>query len=383
MICEFFSRTLLTILSLRQEKTHEEEILLITQQLPELGMFVEIMGCPTTCQHCWAAGRPYQAMPLEDISWVLHEVRRYCEAHDLTVGGYPMHEFAAHPQAAQVMRLFHDLWNVVEEPVPTTGVPLAPRDDWRELLSTLRSLGTSTLWFAFHGADSVHDRAVLRKGAYRESLHAIELTRLAEMRAGCNLFVTKENTHQFDQLVADLQHAGIQEIIPCLYGFLPNARGRHSELLRPEWQDVRPLVEKLNSIPETVLWRHFWYELPDKHTESWYVRRALEGTWPDEPSSRGISLVCRPNLDVYRGVAGQYTRRYGNLRRDGTDHVLNRAVADGASTDDEIWFPREQLLPVRELAERFGQPHSRRIHAHSVSMRYWWLECARRAGPAS
>lgn len=123
-----------------------------------------------------------------------------------------MHEVAAHPQAAQVMKLFHDLWGVVEEPVPTTGVPLTTRDDWRELLETLRSLGTSTLWFAFHGADEIHDRAVVRKGAYRESLHAVELAREAGMKTGCNLFLTKENISQFDQIIADLQRVGIQRI---------------------------------------------------------------------------------------------------------------------------------------------------------------------------
>src|SRR5258706_14108112 len=102
-------------------------------------------------------------MSLEDISWILHEVRSFGNNHNLTVDGYTMHEFVAHPQAAQVMKLFHDLWGVVEEPIPTTGVPLATRDDWRELLDTLRSLGTSTLWFAFHGADEIHNRAVLRE----------------------------------------------------------------------------------------------------------------------------------------------------------------------------------------------------------------------------
>ncbi len=53
-------------------------MLLMTQELPDLHMDVEVMGCPTTCQHCWAVGRPYPAMPLEEISWVLHEVRRFC-----------------------------------------------------------------------------------------------------------------------------------------------------------------------------------------------------------------------------------------------------------------------------------------------------------------
>src|SRR5262249_15065945 len=273
--------------------------------------------------------------------------------HGLTVDGYPMHEVAAHPQAAQIMRLFRDLWNVVENPVPTTGVPLATRDDWREFLETLLSIGTRTLWFAFHGADEVHDRAVLREGAYRESLRAIELTRQTEMRAGCNLFVTRENVRQFDRLVVDLQQSGVQEIIPCLYGFLPNARGRRSELLRPEWQDVQALVEKLEAIPETAFWRRFWYELPQRHTESWYVQQALAGTWPDEEKfPLRYSLVCRPNLDVYRGFAGQYIKRYGNLRRDGVDRVLELALTDGPSSDDELWFPGEQLLPVQELAAR-------------------------------
>jgi len=174
--------------------------------------------------------------------------------------------------------------------------------------------------------------------------------------------------------------AGIQEIIPGLYGFTPNARGRHSEPLRPEWQDVEPLVEKLDAIPETAFWRRFWYELPDRHTESWYVRQALEGTWPDEPAYRLISLVCCPNLDIYRGFAGQYTRRYGNLRRDGVDDVLNRALADGACSHEELWFTREQLLPVQEVAARFGDQKSQRIH-DADSVRHWWLDCARRAGP--
>jgi len=343
---------------------------MIEQLLPDLHMHVEVMGCPTICQHCWAVGRPYPAMLLEEISWVLREVRRFGD-------GYPMHEFAAHPQAAQVMKLFHDLWGVVEEPIPTTGVPLATRDDWRELLETLRSLGTSTLWFAFHGADEIHDRAVLRKGAYRESLHAVELARQVGMRTGCNLFLTTENVHQLDQMVAELQHAGVQEIAPELYGFLPNVRGRHSEPLRPEWQDTEPLVEKLDLIPETALWPGFWHELPDKHTESWYVRQALAGTWPEKPTHRLIHLVCRPNLDIYCGVAGQYTRRYGNLRKDGTDHVLSRALEDGASSEDELWFKPKQFLPIQELATRFGNPHSQRIHIHGASMRRWWMECAR------
>jgi len=352
---------------------------MIQQLLPDVHMHVEVIGCPTVCQHCWAVGRPYPAMPLEAIDWVLQEVRRFGDAHNLKVDGYPMHEVAAHPQAAQVMKLFHDLWGVVEEPVPTTGVPLTTRDDWREFLETLHSLGTSTLWFAFHGADEIHDRAVLREGAYRESLHAIELARQVGMETGCNLFLTKDNIKQFDQVVTDLQSTGIQQIVPEIYSFLPNVRGRYSEPLRPEWKDVEPLVKKFDLIPETAIWRGFWHELPNKHTESWYVRQASEGTWPEEPAYRLIHLVCRPNLDIYRGVAGQYTKLYGNLRRDDADRVLSRALEDGDSSEDELWFTPKEFLPIQELATRFGIPQGQCIHMHAASMRRWWMECARRA----
>jgi hypothetical protein len=348
-----------------------------------LHMTVEVMGCPTVCQHCWAMGRGYQAMPLSDISWVLHEVRRFCEAHGFAYGGFPMHEVDAHPQVVQVLHLFTEIWHDDFQPFTTTGVPLATRPDWREILETLRELNAPTLWFAFHGTDEIHDRAVMRQGAYHESLRAVEFTREVEgMKSGCNLFLTTENIHQFDQLVADLQHAGMQEIIPCIYSFTPNARGRHTEPLRPEWRDVEPLIEKLDAIPQACLWRHI---LPGMHTESWYVQQALAGTWPDdmeryEQAYRNlVSLVCRPNLDVCRGFAGQYTTRYGNLRRDGVDEVLSRAMADGQSSYDEIWFAGEQVLPIQELAMRFGDVQSQRIHDNAFSIRDWWIDCCRRA----
>jgi MoaA/NifB/PqqE/SkfB family radical SAM enzyme len=231
---------------------------------------------------------------------------------------------------------------------------------------------------------------VVRQGAYRESLRAVQLTCEVGMQSGCNLFLTKENIGQFDQLIADLQHAGMQEIIPEVYSFTPNARGRHSEPLRPEWRDVEPLVEKLDAIPETCLWRQFWHELPQMHTESWYVDQALAGTWPDEDMKRYedayrnmVSLVCRPNLDVYRGFAGQYTSYYGNLRRDSVNEVLSCAMADGVPSYEEIWFPGERVPPIQELAARFGDAHSQRIHGNSFSIRDWWMDCNRRAPRAA
>lgn len=92
-----------------------------------------------------------------------------------------------------------------------------------------------------------------------------------------------------------------------------------------------------------------------------------------------VSLVCRPNLDVCYGFAGQYTKCYGNLRRDGVDAVLSRAMAAGSFSYDDVWFGDMQVPPIEELATRFGDARSQRIHPDSFSIRDWWIDSERRA----
>ena len=158
---------------------------------------VEVVGCPTVCWHCWAQGVPYPAMPVADVAWVLEQTHRFCDNHGLGLGSYPMQELAAHPQAAELLGLFADHVGAAEfEPLSTTGVPLAVRQDWQELLAAAAALGTTTVWVAFHGLGVEHDRQVTRPGAFAETCLAIQRVHAAGLRAGANVFVTMANAGQ-------------------------------------------------------------------------------------------------------------------------------------------------------------------------------------------
>jgi hypothetical protein len=86
-----------------------------------LSLLIEVVGCPTVCRHCWAQGTPYQAMPVDDVAWVLEQAHRFCDEHGLGFGAYSMHEVAAHPQAVELLRLFADHAGAAEfEPLATT-----------------------------------------------------------------------------------------------------------------------------------------------------------------------------------------------------------------------------------------------------------------------
>ena len=170
--------------------------------MPSFDLIIEVAGCPTVCRHCWVLGTPYAPLPLGDVQWVLESVYAWCDGNGIRFGAFPMHEVAAHPEAAGLIRLFaqHDWMESPFQPLTTTGVPLAPRDDWREVLAAAAETGTTVAWVAFHGFGPEHDRMVGRRGAFGETCLGIERVHAAGQAVGCNVFVTNANADQVPEL---------------------------------------------------------------------------------------------------------------------------------------------------------------------------------------
>ena len=180
--------------------------------MPEqLHFIMEVAGCPTICMHCWAQGARYKTVPIEDIISSVTDISGFCEKAGLAFYPYPMHEVLAHPDAGQILSSFKPY--VQFNPLATTGVPLAMRQDWKDLLKQIQSLGTvNTFVVHFHGIGETHDETMNRIGAYEETCLAVE--RIRSMGFGCiaNVFVTKKNVHQTPQLIDKLTQLGISEM---------------------------------------------------------------------------------------------------------------------------------------------------------------------------
>jgi hypothetical protein len=348
---------------------------------------VEVAGCPTICQHCWAQGVSYPPMSLADVEFVLEQASVACAAAGRSFTAYPMHEVAAHPEAPAVLRLFapypgDPVFGEVGplfQPLSTTGVPLALRDDWEDVLATCRELGTTVVWPALHGWGHTHDQMVHRAGAYQETLLGIDRIRAVGMEVGCNVFLTRENVEEFDALTTDLLAHGVAQFAIEVASYLPTAHSRRYEALRPTLAELLPLVERVQALPGPFFHCEEWLNLAD-YTEAAHVRRALEGAWPPpDPVRDELSLVCRPNLDLFWGAPGRYRRRFGNLRRDDAQTALRTALADNGGSEDEVWFDLDPIPEIRELAKRYGNPAGERIHLCAASLRNRWLDLAQLA----
>jgi hypothetical protein len=361
--------------------------ILVHTMVVTLSVQVEVAGCPTVCQHCWAQGLGYQAMRVGEVAWVLEQVHRFCDQHALGLDAYPMHEVTAHPQAAEVLRLFADHVGAAEfEPLSTTGVPLAVRQDWQAVLAAAAKLGTTTVWVAFHGIGVEHDRRVNRPGAYAETCLAIHRIHATGLRAGCNVFLTTANAPQAEPLLEVLRRLEVEEMAWEPATFYPTPRGRQNERHRPRASDLLPVADRIRQL--SSFHAEAWAD-PDAYTEAAWVARALASQWPPqltevEPRHRDqrLPLVCRPGLNVHTGTAGVYRERHGNLRTDGCQAVLSRALDQGGRAIDAIWFGRGPLPEVGGLAAQYGDPTGQRVHFTETSIRYLWLDRARRAGSA-
>ena len=350
-----------------------------------LYLCVEVAGCPTVCRHCWAQGVGYGVMPLADIEWVLQEAHRFCDGAGLAFDAYPMHEMAAHPDAARLFALFNThsaaaCGGTMFEPLTTTGVPLAVREDWRDVLRAAADTGTVNIWVAFHGVGEVHDRQVNRSGAYAETCLAVERARSAGLSVGGNVFLTTASLARLDELTAAVRRLPINAAL--WFGtasFLPTPRSRRNEQLRPALPDLLPHATRIAEMTAPVN-RRWWASL-EAQTEAAYVRQALAGDWsaaPERPAGE-LALVCRPDLGVYSGLAGLYRTRHGNLRADGVATVLDYALAHGLRADDALWFAGLDPLPgPAELAARYGDATGLGVHPGPESVRYLWLDRAQR-----
>ncbi|MBV9382006.1 MAG: hypothetical protein JO242_15230 [Streptosporangiaceae bacterium] len=345
---------------------------------------MEVAGCPTVCRHCWAQGTGYGMMPLADVEWVLDGAHRFCDGRGLGFDAYPMHELAAHPDAARLFGLFNShsasaagaagqgCAGTMFEPWPTTGVPLAVRGDWRGVLDAAAATGTVNLWVAFHGTGEVHDRQVNRRGAFAETCLAIKRAHAMGLSAGCNIFLTTESLPQLGELTATVR--GLVDAGKSFEtaGYLPTPRSRRNERLRPTLPQLQPVSGR---IADMTAFPDRWAGL-ETRTEAAYVRQALAGDWPDipDPAPGELALICRPNLDVHSGLAGLYRTRHGNLRTDGIATVLGRALARGREPDDVLWFGARPHPGPAELAACYGDATGLGVHPGPQSARYLWLD---------
>jgi hypothetical protein len=257
-------------------------------------VIVEVSGCLTTCMHCWALGRHYRTMPIEDAAFVLTELASFCGQRGLDYATYPMHEVTAHPAAPDMIRLFAPHLGEAYDPILTPGTPLATRPDWAQVMTAAQGVRRAR---AMGRLPRLRRRArpqLNRPGAFEETCMAVRRAQDCGLGTGANVFLTKPALADLDRLLGTLVDLRLRMFYIAVAGFTPTARGRRYEALRPDLADLLPVAQRV--LDESCLLREQWGSL-ESHTEAAWVRqlaRSRDRLLHQRVPSAGLSAEPRP-----------------------------------------------------------------------------------------
>ena len=113
---------------------------------------VNSSGCLTHCMHCWAQGKSFDYMPLSDVEEILVKAKEYfADKSEYKLWPFAMFEELAHPDTIEQIKLFRKYGQEPEE-MATSGIALAVREDWRDILKSLKELEVRS--WCFHSTGS-------------------------------------------------------------------------------------------------------------------------------------------------------------------------------------------------------------------------------------
>lgn len=351
-----------------------------------LALYFNIAGCETNCAHCWAMGGHYDCMPYEDVVSIVEQVSDFCSEKEMKFELVPFHDVLAHPDAVKLLPVLDkyiakDGFSSFTSVFVSTGVALGLREDWKDILTVLKELGGDAFWLAFHGLGDVHDKAVGRKGAFEASVNAVKRLRSMGFKVGGNVFITKENVRQVEQMMNLFKEIDmIEKLWWGIADYSPHTRLRKYEEIRPELKDILEVKDAIASVTGFGV-DNYWTN-PEEYTEAAYVKKALKN--PEEFTKYNVSdknefvLVCTHNFDIYLGKGSMYEKFVGNLKRDGVQEVLNRALnIELSSSNLSLYFNTNELPSPQELAQTVGNPEGQKLYFSECPEMYRrWLDLA-------
>jgi hypothetical protein len=320
----------------------------------------------------------------------LAESRQDLEAAGHTISISWMNEPLLHPafveMAAFKNQVFPDAADVLDSDWPTTGIPIASRPDWQDILEAVRSLGVDTVFFTVSGPEALHDRLVNRVGAFRQMASAIDRTKQSGFTCGLRILVSRPMLRSFDAtldavhvLEADITDARVSEYAP-----VPRIRAFESE--RPTLEEIEPHHSELIALSQHSE-RTFW-ESVEQYTEC-HIREQVLRNRDRYPSFAELEraypvwlfLGVFPGLQVYRGLYGAYTDCIGSLVDDSAQQLAQTIASTSPNYEFAAFYDLTCLPTPQYVAEHYADPASTALCRSDAGALQKWLDHAVASDP--
>jgi hypothetical protein len=288
-----------------------------------------------------------------------------------TLAFWPAPDPFNHPDPPAAWTLLYQAQVLGEQPgdaasrlKPTDGRRLGTDPDWRSLLERFKAAGLHHVWFTFVGLEQTHDDLCGRPDAFAAVVAAMERCAAVGLETGANVIASTRNAHELADLSRLVRRLGGERYVPT-----------YAEWWAPAgeaYEAIRPTPEHLAGLPPADLdanwgYKEFWAD-PGAHTEAALTRAALarpQALPSVRREERALGLIVDASLDVHAGEWWGHMRRgVANLRADSPEEVYRKLA--------ELELPPAPPADA-ELARRYGDLDSKKVHTRPGSVRRKWL----------
>jgi hypothetical protein len=235
------------------------------------------------------------------------------------------------------------------------------------VLEALQHAGLRHVWFTLLGLEHTHDDLCGRSGAFAAIVAGLERCAAVGLETGVNIVVSVRNVKEIGEIAERVRALGAERFVPTyVAGWSP---------LRGLYESIRPEPADLHGLPPAGLdvnWGYasFWAD-PESHTEAALTRAAMVGPQRDSNGERRegtdgeLPLFVDAKLDVFVGsLVAPPVVKLANLWNEQPEEIYAKLIA-------LEWPPTP--LGDAELASRYGDSASRKVHMSCTSLRRKWI----------
>ena len=353
---------------------------------------IRISGCATRCWHCYVNGGPGPIMPLEEyrrcldaLIPIFDRLEKYSfKRIDLWLDYEPL----LHPDICEILTITKENFGTHFDTFnfPTTGIPIATRSDWEEILDTLRMIGTNEIEFTLHGPEHIQNKATNHPRAFELHLLAVRRAQAHGFETALNLMVTKDMLQHFEETMEVVRRNGYERKRAAVPVYEPIPRLRRFEMHRPTLEDVEPFREYLANFCSGDRDAKYWEDV-DRYAERNVLRDVLSHpeNYPgfaflESRTPYWIFATVVPGLSIYYGNAGLYHRKLGVLGVDSPESLVECIRKLKPNYQFGGFYDVGALPAPVDVARRFGDAKSGKLYHTVEDVFFRWLDLMDMAG---
>jgi hypothetical protein len=346
---------------------------------------IVVSGCATDCWHCYVDGGRTAFMDCGDYERVLDFADSFCRiaaSQQMEVSPYLDLEPMLHPSVVGIIEAFRRRDGfTLPSCIPTTGIPIAQRDDWPELLAAYWDAGVRELMFTLHGPDDLHDLVVSAKGASAHQRTAVRRVREYGFSARLNLMVSRPMLLRFDETRSIIERSEFDAMRARVPAYAPNQKLRKFEPHRPHLSDLKPHIAYLGGLAQggdqgADDWAQI-HECTEERVLANMMRNrhdyaSYESVIDRQPAWRFVTVG--PGLDIWYGNGLHRSHLLGRVDETLPGDLLSSLLGQYPNYALGGFFEIEHLPSPIEVARAVADPAGQRAYGDPDELQVKWLD---------